>query len=63
MIEKKQFAIHFNKDGEAFVNVNVDVPTKFNIKSWFPNGVGEAVLYELKTTVALLENEKRFVKE
>src|SRR5699024_3293712 len=39
-------------NGEAFVNVIIDVPSKFNIKPWFPNGVGEAVLYELKVVIS-----------
>lgn len=49
--EKKDLAIHFNPQGEAHINLLTEVPTTLNIKTWWPNGLGDQPLYELKATV------------
>lgn len=51
VIKQKNVTIHFDAQGEAHVNLLTEVPSSVNIKPWFPNGLGDQVLYNLKVTV------------
>ncbi|KAH9491152.1 hypothetical protein DERF_015884 [Dermatophagoides farinae] len=47
----KEFKTQFNSDGEAFVNTFVMIPKEMAIKPWFPNGLGDQILYRLSATI------------
>ncbi|KAH9422748.1 hypothetical protein DERP_003428 [Dermatophagoides pteronyssinus] len=53
----KEFQTQFDSDGETFVNAFILIPKEMSIKPWFPNGLGDQILYRLNATIQIGNEE------